>query len=53
MFHRTGLIALKAPRQKETVGRFEADRPDELRVGDALHGRGSMAVQSESLRLPG
>ncbi|WP_018540820.1 MULTISPECIES: hypothetical protein [unclassified Streptomyces] len=38
MFHRTGLIALKAPQQKETFGRFEADRPNELLVGDALHG---------------
>ncbi|WP_228773868.1 DDE-type integrase/transposase/recombinase [Streptomyces sp. VN1] len=38
MFHRTGLVALKAPKQADTFGRFEADRPNELWVGDALHG---------------
>ncbi|MFH8701947.1 DDE-type integrase/transposase/recombinase [Streptomyces chartreusis] len=38
MFHKTGLIALRAPKQNDTFGRFEADRPNELWVGDALHG---------------
>jgi len=38
MFHRTGLVALKSERPKDSFGRFEADRPNELWVGDALHG---------------
>ncbi|GGM24050.1 transposase [Streptomyces fumigatiscleroticus] len=38
MFHRTGLVALKAAKPAGTFGRFEADRPNELWVGDALHG---------------
>ena len=38
MFHRTGLIALKSAKQTDAFGRFEADRPNELWVGDALHG---------------
>ncbi|MGW9030907.1 DDE-type integrase/transposase/recombinase [Streptomyces sp. NPDC055722] len=38
MFHRTGLVALKAAKPADTFGRFEADRPNELWVGDALHG---------------
>ncbi|MFD0502226.1 DDE-type integrase/transposase/recombinase [Streptomyces chiangmaiensis] len=38
MFHRTGLIALKTARPADAFGRFEADRPNELWVGDALHG---------------
>ncbi|MDX3775956.1 DDE-type integrase/transposase/recombinase [Streptomyces europaeiscabiei] len=38
MFHRTGLIALRAAKPADTFGRFEADRPNELWVGDALHG---------------
>jgi putative transposase len=38
MFHRTGLVALRAAKPSDTFGRFEADRPNELWVGDALHG---------------
>jgi putative transposase len=38
MFVRTGLTALKAPDQPATFGRFEADRPNEVWTGDALHG---------------
>jgi putative transposase len=38
MFHRTGLVALKNPKPTGAFGRFEADRPNELWVGDALHG---------------
>ncbi|MFF4053969.1 DDE-type integrase/transposase/recombinase [Streptomyces chartreusis] len=38
MFHRTGLVALRAARPADAFGRFEADRPNELSVGDALHG---------------
>ncbi|MFD8726268.1 DDE-type integrase/transposase/recombinase [Streptomyces sp. NPDC059629] len=38
MFHKTGLIALKSVKQNDAFGRFEADRPNELWVGDALHG---------------
>jgi len=38
MFHRTGLVALRAPKQSAVFGRFEADRPNELWTGDALHG---------------
>lgn len=38
MFHKTGLIALRAAKPADTFGRFEADRPNELWVGDALHG---------------
>ena len=40
MFHRTGLSALTVPRgaSPASFGRFEADRPNELWTGDALHG---------------
>ncbi|MEU5599843.1 DDE-type integrase/transposase/recombinase [Streptomyces sp. NPDC020298] len=38
MFHRTGLVALRTARPTDALGRFEADRPNELWVGDALHG---------------
>lgn len=38
MFHRTGLVALRAARPAGAFGRFEADRPNELWAGDALHG---------------
>jgi putative transposase len=39
MFARTGLSALAAaPAVPEAFGRFEADRPNELWCGDALHG---------------
>ncbi|MET8944075.1 DDE-type integrase/transposase/recombinase [Streptomyces sp. NPDC004542] len=38
MFHKTGLVALRSVKQNDTLGRFEADRPNELWVGDALHG---------------
>ena len=39
MFARTGLSALTAaPAAPEAFGRFEADRPNELWCGDALHG---------------
>lgn len=38
MFHRTGLIALSAPVAPATFGRFQADRPNEIWTGDALHG---------------
>jgi putative transposase len=39
MFVRTGLSALHAaPAAPSSFGRFEADRPNELWTGDALHG---------------
>jgi putative transposase len=40
MFHRTGLSALTVPpdASPSSFGRFEADRPNELWTGDALHG---------------
>ncbi len=40
MFHRTGLSALTVPREVSpaSFGRFEAERPNELWTGDALHG---------------
>jgi len=38
MFVRTGLTALRAPAGPAVFGRFEADRPNELWTGDALHG---------------
>jgi len=39
MFTRTGLASLTADTgPKEAFGRFEADRPNEIWVGDALHG---------------
>jgi putative transposase len=40
MFHRTGLSALTVPpaASPASFGRFEADRPNELWTGDALHG---------------
>ena len=38
MFVRTGLTALRAPAQTEVFGRFEAERPNALWTGDALHG---------------
>jgi putative transposase len=38
MFVKTGLTALRAPVESAVFGRFEADRPNEIWVGDALHG---------------
>lgn len=38
MFVRTGLTSLKAPKEPAVFGRFEADRPNEIWTGDALHG---------------
>ncbi|MFC9898560.1 DDE-type integrase/transposase/recombinase [Nocardia sp. NPDC127579] len=38
MFVRTGLTALHAPAEPATFGRFEAERPNEMWTGDALHG---------------
>jgi putative transposase len=38
MFVRTGLTALRAPAAPAVFGRFEADRPNEIWTGDALHG---------------
>ena len=39
MFHRTGLSALTSPDlTPASFSRFEADRPNELWTGDALHG---------------
>ena len=38
MFVRTGLTALHAPAEPAAFGRFEADRPNEMWIGDALHG---------------
>jgi putative transposase len=38
MFVRTGLTALRAPVEPAVFGRFEASRPNEIWVGDALHG---------------
>jgi putative transposase len=37
MFNRTGLTALAAPEAAPVFGRFEADRPNEIWTGDALH----------------
>ena len=37
MFSRTGLTALAAPEAAPVFGRFEADRPNEIWTGDALH----------------
>jgi putative transposase len=37
MFHRAGLTALTAPEAAPVFGRFEADRPNEIWTGDALH----------------
>ncbi|WP_043463395.1 DDE-type integrase/transposase/recombinase [Kitasatospora sp. MBT66] len=38
MFVRDGLNSLKAPKEPAVFGRFEADRPNEIWTGDALHG---------------
>jgi putative transposase len=38
MFARTGLTALRAPAGPAVFGRFEADDPNEIWTGDALHG---------------
>ena len=38
MFVRTGLTALVSPAAPAVFGRFEADRPNEMWTGDALHG---------------
>jgi putative transposase len=38
MFVRTGLTALRAPAEQAVFGRFEADGPNEIWTGDALHG---------------
>jgi putative transposase len=38
MFVRTGLTALRTPAAPAVFGRFEADRPNEIWTGDALHG---------------
>lgn len=38
MFVRTGLTALRAPVEPAVFGRFEAERPNEIWTGDALHG---------------
>lgn len=38
MIVRDGLVALQAPASPATFGRFEADAPNELWTGDALHG---------------
>jgi len=37
MFHRTGLAALVPAEAAPAFGRFEADRPNEIWTGDALH----------------
>ncbi len=37
MFHRTGLTALVTVEAAPVFGRFEADRPNEIWTGDALH----------------
>jgi putative transposase len=37
MFHRTGLTALAVPEAAPVFGRFEAQRPNEIWTGDALH----------------
>ena len=37
MFHRTGLTTLAAAEATPAFGRFEADRPNEIWTGDALH----------------
>jgi putative transposase len=37
MFNRTGLTALAVPEAAPVFGRFEADRPNEIWTGDALH----------------
>ncbi|MFF3062546.1 DDE-type integrase/transposase/recombinase [Streptomyces sp. NPDC057909] len=38
MFVREGLTSLQAPKEPAVFGRFEADRPNEIWTGDALHG---------------
>jgi putative transposase len=38
MFVRTGLTALRKPAEPAVFGRFEAERPNALWTGDALHG---------------
>lgn len=38
MFVRTGLTALRKPAEAAVFGRFEAERPNSLWQGDALHG---------------
>jgi putative transposase len=38
MFVRSGLTTLRAPAAPAVFGRFEADRPNEIWTGDALHG---------------
>jgi putative transposase len=38
MFVRTGLTALRKPAEQAVFGRFEAERPNALWTGDALHG---------------
>jgi putative transposase len=38
MFVRNGLTSLRAPAEPAVFGRFEADRPNEIWTGDALHG---------------
>jgi putative transposase len=44
MFARTGLASLSADAEpREVFGRFEADRPNEIWVGDAFHGPVSAA----------
>src|SRR5215813_3612812 len=37
MFNRTGLRSLTPPEAAPVFGRFEADRPNEIWTGDALH----------------
>src|SRR5713101_4449143 len=37
MFNRTGLTTLVTPQAAPVFGRFEADRPNEIWTGDALH----------------
>ena len=37
MFNRTGLTTLVTPEAAPVFGRFEADRPNEIWTGDALH----------------
>jgi transposase len=37
MFHRTGLTTLVTPGAAPAFGRFEAERPNEIWTGDALH----------------
>ncbi|MFF3404491.1 DDE-type integrase/transposase/recombinase [Streptomyces sp. NPDC002659] len=38
MFVREGLTSLQTPKEPAIFGRFEADRPNEIWTGDALHG---------------